>query len=197
MSKTAIALLLALASTGAFAQENPAATAAPAVSAPIVDPAMAGLRPIWGRVKDILVRAAEKMPEENYAFKPTPEVKSFGQLVAHVADSQFFFGSMILGEKPPVTDVEKTKTSKADLVAALKESVAYVDKAFAMSDGDASKPVKLFGRDTTKFSVFALAIGHGFEHYGNLVTYMRITGLVPPSSEPRPGAPAPPPAEKK
>lgn len=197
MRKTAIVLVLALASTSLFAQESKPAAAAPAVSAPIVDPAMTGLRPIWGRVKDILVRAAEKMPEESYAFKPTPEVRSFGQLVAHVADSQYFFGSMLLGEKPPAGDVEKTKTSKADLVAALKDSSAYVDKAFALSDADAAKPIKLFGRDTTKFSVLALAIGHGFEHYGNIVTYMRMKGLVPPSSEPRPGAPAPPPAEKK
>ena len=65
-----------------------------------------------------------------------------------------------------------------------------------MSDADAAKTVKLFGSDAPKFSVLALVIGHGFEHYGNMVTYMRMKGLVPPSSEPRPGAPAPP-AEKK
>jgi uncharacterized damage-inducible protein DinB len=201
MKKTAVALLLCVASTGALAQEGkPAAPAAPsevpAASAPVADPAMSGLRPIWGRVKDILVRAAEKMPEENYAFKPTPEVRSFGQVAAHVADTNYFIGGMILGEKPPAGEVEKTKTSKADIVAALKDSVAYVDRAFAMNDADAAKTVKLFGKDAPKFSVFALAIGHGFEHYGNMVTYMRIKGLVPPSSEPRPAAPAPP-AEKK
>lgn len=198
MSKTATALLLAFASTGAFAQEKPAsATAAPAVSAPIVDPAMAGLRPIWNRVKDILVRAAEKMPEESYSFRPAPEVRTFGQLAAHVADTHYAIGGILLGEKPPSGDVEKTKNSKAEIVAALKDSVAYVDKGFAMGDAEAAKMVKLFGRDASRFSVFALAIGHGFEHYGNMVTAMRMKGLVPPSSEPRPAAPAPPPAEKK
>ncbi|MFN7988317.1 MAG: DinB family protein [Thermoanaerobaculia bacterium] len=195
MRKTALALLLCAAATGALAQEPKpaapaAAPAAAAPAAPVADPAMSGLRPVWSRVKDILVRAAEKMPEENYAFQPTPEVRSFGQLAAHVADSNYFFGSVVLGEKPPVTDVEKTKTSKADIVAALKGSVEYLDRAFAMSDADAAKTVKFFGKDSPKFSVFGLVIGHGFEHYGNMVTYMRMKGLVPPSSEPRP-------AEKK
>jgi len=202
MKKPALALLLCLASAGAFAQEAkpaaapPAAPAASAPAAPLTDPAMSGLRPVWGRVKDILVRAAEKMPEESYAFQPTPEVKTFGQMAAHVADTNYFIGGLVLGEKPPVADVEKTKKSKAEIVAALKESVAYLDKGFAMGDAEAAKGVKLFGRDAPKFSAFALAIGHGFEHYGNLVTYMRMKGLVPPSSEPRPAAPAPP-AEKK
>jgi uncharacterized damage-inducible protein DinB len=202
MKNVVVAFLLCVASAGALAQAgkapSPAAPSeAPVVAAPIADPAMSGLRPIWGRVKDILVRAAEKMPEESYAFKPTPEVRSFGQLAAHVADSNYFFGAMILGEKPPAGEVEKTKTSKADIVAALKESVAYVDRAFAMSDADAAKTVKLFGKESPKFSVLALTIGHGFEHYGNMVTYMRMKGLVPPSSEPRPAAPAPPAGEKK
>ena len=202
MKKTATALLLAFASTGALAQDAkpgaaPAPPAAPATAAvATADPAMAGLRPIWGRVKDILVRAAEKMPEESYTFKPAPEVRSFGQLAAHVADTNYYIGGIVLGEKPPAGEVEKTKTSKADIVAALKDSVAYVDRAFAMGDADAAMMVKLFGRDASKFSVFALAIGHGFEHYGNMVTYMRMKGLVPPSSEPRPAAPAPP-SEKK
>ena len=192
MKTTAVALLLGLASTGAFAQE----ARPPAPAAPVADPAMAGLRPIWGRAKDILVRAAEKMPEEDYSFKPSPDVRSFGQLAAHVADSNSFFGSVALGEKPPAGETEKTKTSKADILAALKESVAYVDRAFAMSDADAAKTVRFFGKDSPKFAVLALLIGHEFEHYGNMVTYMRMKGLVPPSSEPRPGAPAPP-AEKK
>jgi len=203
MKKTALALLLCSASAGVFAQETkpaaapPAAPAASAPAAPVADPAMAGLRPVWGRVKDILVRAAEKMPEESYSFQPTPEVRTFGQLAAHVADTNYYLGGLLLGEKPPAADIEKTKKTKAEIVAALKESVAYVDKGFALGDGDAAKLVKLFGRDASKFSVFALAIGHGFEHYGNMVTYMRMKGLVPPSSEPRPAAPAPPAAEKK
>lgn len=193
MKKTALALLLCAAASPLLAQETKPA-AAPA--APAADPAMTGLKVAWNRVKDITVRAAEKMPEEHYGFQPTPEVKTFGQFVGHVADAQYMMAGMILGEKPPVVDAEKTKESKAELVAALKESVAYMDRAFALADAAVAGPVKLFGTDTNKFAVVGLAIGHGWEHYGNLVTYMRMKGIVPPSSEPRPAAPAPP-AEKK
>ncbi len=194
MKKIALALLLCLPSAAVLAQETKPATAAPAApgveatAAPLADPAMSGLRPVWDRVKDILVRAAEKMPEEHYTFRPAPEVKTFAQMAAHVADAQYMMGGLILEEKPPAADIEKSKTSKADIVAALKDSTAYLDRAFAMGDAEAAKTLKLFGRDSSRFSVFALAIGHGFEHYGNLVTYMRMKGIVPPSSEPRPAA---------
>ena len=193
MKKTVLALLLCAAAAPLLAQETKPAAAPPA---PAADPAMTGLKVAWDRVKDITVRAAEKMPEEHYGFQPTPEVKTFGQFVGHVADAQYMMAGMILGEKPPAVEAEKTKKTKAELVAALKDSVAYMDRAFAFSDAAASAPVKLFGTDTNKFAVIGLAIGHGWEHYGNLVTYMRIKGVVPPSSEPRP-APAAPAGEKK
>lgn len=197
MKKTLLALLLCAAAVPAFAQEAKPAAPAPAPAAS--DPAMTGLKIAWNRVKDITVRAAEKMPEENYGFQPTPEVKTFGQFVGHVADSQIMMAGMILGEKLPAVDAEKTKKTKAELVAALKDSVAAMDKAFAVGDAAAAAPVKLFGMDTNKFAVVGLAIGHSWEHYGNMVTYMRMKGVVPPSSEPRPAAPAPAaaPAEKK
>jgi uncharacterized damage-inducible protein DinB len=191
--KTDALLLSALLALPAAAQ-TPTAPASPPAAPAVAVPngAIAGLKMPWTHVKNMLVRAAEKMPEENYAFKPSPDVRSFGQLVAHVADANFMFASMASGEKPTPRDIEKTKTSKADLVAALKDSVAACDKVFALSDADLSTPTKLFGMDTTRFAVVGLIVGHDFEHYGNLVTYMRIKGLVPPSSEPRPGAPAPP-----
>ncbi|HQP86986.1 MAG TPA: DinB family protein [Thermoanaerobaculia bacterium] len=195
MKKTALALLLCAAAAPLLAQETkPAAAPAAAPAAPAADPALTGLKVAWNRVKDITVRAAEKMPEEHYGFQPTPEVKTFGQFVGHVVDAQNMMAGLILGEKPPAVDAEKTKKTKAELVAALKESVAYMDKAFAVGDSAAAGPVKLFGMDTNKFAVIGLAIGHGWEHYGNLVTYMRMKGIVPPSSEPRPAPPAP---EKK
>src|SRR5512143_1025940 len=153
--------------------------------------ATAGLKFPWNRVKDILVRAAEKMPEENYAFKPSPDVRSFGQLVGHVADANYMFTALAFGEKPTPRDIETTKTSKADLVAALKESFAAGDKVFAAGDADFSVATKLFGMDTTRFGVVGLLVAHDWEHYGNMVTYMRIKGLVPPSSEPRPEASKP------
>ena len=190
MKKTALALFLCAASAPLLAQETKPAAAPPAASAaPAADPAMTGLKVAWNRVKDITVRAAEKMPEEHYAFQPTPEVKTFGQFVGHVADAQYMMAGMILGEKPPVVDAEKTKKTKAELVAALKESVAYMDRAFAVGDTAAAGPVKLLGMDTNKCAVAGLALGHGWEHSGTLFPYMRMKGIAPPSSERRPAAP--------
>jgi len=186
------AALLALVSLPVPAQDAKAPTPAAPAAAPIANPAITGLKWPWTRVKDITVRAAEKMPEALYGFQPTPEVRTFGQLVGHLADSNVMLCSMALGEKKEPWTVEKTKTSKADLVAALKESIAVCDRAFAQGDADLATGVNLFGVDTNRFALVGLIIGHEFEHYGNMVTYMRVKGLVPPSSEPPPAkAPAP------
>jgi uncharacterized damage-inducible protein DinB len=124
------------------------------------------------------------MPEENYSFKATDDVRSFGQLVGHVADAQYAFCSAVLGEKNPAPGVEKGKTSKAELVTALQDAFAYCDKAYdGMTDAHAADTVKFFGRDTTKLAVLSFNSAHTDEHYGNVVTYMRLKKLVPPSSE--------------
>jgi uncharacterized damage-inducible protein DinB len=146
----------------------------------------------YGQLKVWLLRSADKMPEENYGFKPTDTVRGFGQVVGHVADAQYRFCSSVLGEKNPAPKIEQTKTSKADLIAALKEAFAYCDKAYdGMTDASAAQMVKLFGGDMAKLSVLTANIAHNAEHYGNLVTYMRLKNIVPPSSE------APPQAQTK
>lgn len=146
----------------------------------------ADIKTLFGGVANNVVRAAEKMPEENYAFKPVPEVRSFGQLIGHIADSQFMICSAAKGEKRAPAAVEKTKTSKADLVSALKESVAYCDAVYAeTTDAKGAETIKMFGRDRTRAAALIMNLSHSNEHYGNLVTYMRSKGLVPPSSEPR------------
>ena len=190
--KTKVLLLSTLLALPAAAQTGAPGGAAPA---PAPNSALTGLKFAWNRVMDIAVRAAEKMPEESYSFKPSPDVRSFGQLVGHAADANFMFAAMAAGEKPIPRDVEKTKTSKADLVAALKESFAECDKVFGKNDADYAAPMTLFGRDTNRWAVVGLIVGHNWEHYGNMVTYLRIKGIVPPSSEPRPEAPKPAPAK--
>lgn len=156
------------------------------LNAQSADPLSAGGKGIYNIVKNDLIKAAEKMPEENYAFKPTPEVRSFGQILGHVADAQYMFCSTAMGVKNPAPGIEKSKTSKADLVQALNDAFAYCDKAYnGMTDAHAADTVKLFGHDQTKLTVLAFNAAHDFEHYGNLVTYMRMKGLVPPSSEGR------------
>ncbi|HZW94674.1 MAG TPA: DinB family protein [Candidatus Eremiobacteraceae bacterium] len=138
----------------------------------------------YERTKGILLRSAEKMPEENYSFKPVDTVRAYGQIIGHLADAQYLFCSTASGEKNPDLKIEKTKTSKADLVAALKDGFAYCDKVYdAMTDTTATQTVKFFGNDVPKFAVLSVNIGHNMEHYGNLVTYMRIKGIVPPTSE--------------
>jgi uncharacterized damage-inducible protein DinB len=146
----------------------------------------------YSRISDNLLRSAEKMPEENYSFKPTDAVRSYGQIIGHVADAQYYFCSTASGETNPAPKIEKTKTSKADLVAALKESIAFCNKAYeGMTDTAGTQTVKLFGNiDAPKLGALEMNLIHDNEHYGNLVTYMRLKNIVPPSSE-QPAQPAP------
>jgi uncharacterized damage-inducible protein DinB len=150
------------------------------------DPLSGGIKGVYNISRSDVLRAAEKMPEENYSFKPTPDVRSFGQIVGHIADAQYLFCSVTLGDTNPAPGIEKSKTSKADLVKALSDALTYCDKAYsAMTDAHAADMVKFFGRDQPKLAILAFNSAHNMEHYGNLVTYMRIKGLVPPSSEQR------------
>ncbi len=142
-------------------------------------------------ISGTVVRAAEKMPEENYSFKPTPEVRSFGQLVGHVADANYMFCSMASGQANPAKNVEKTKTSKADLVSAVKDAVAYCSKTYdGMTDAQGSEMVKFASFNLAKLTLLSLNTAHTDEHYGNMVTYLRLKGIVPPTSE-NPPAQAP------
>src|SRR5271169_2634425 len=126
--RIALSVVLMLLSTAAFAQSG-AQKSADQMKTPD-NPLSTFNKYAYARVKDILLRSAEKMPEENYSFKPIDTVRSYGQIVGHVADSQYYFCSVALGEKNPAPKIEETKTTKADLIAALKESDAYCDKAF-------------------------------------------------------------------
>jgi uncharacterized damage-inducible protein DinB len=131
-----------------------------------------------------ILKSAEQMPEEKYSYRPTPEVRSFGEIVGHVAGAQNMICAIALGEDPPAEDaVEKSVTTKAGLVEALKASIAYCGKAFAQSDAASQQPVEMFGMKTTRLGALVLNATHNGEHYGNLVTYLRINGMVPPSSQ--------------
>ena len=165
-----------------FAQEKPQAQ-----SAPLANPITTSEKGLYSFVSGAIVRAAEKMPEENYSFKPTPEVRSFGQLVGHQADEAYFFCSQAVGEENPRKGIEKTVTSKADLVAALKDGVAYCNKVYGnMTDAKGSEVIKFFNFDSARLALLSLNTAHADEHYGNMVTYLRLKGIVPPSSEKRP-----------
>ncbi len=155
-----------------------------AVAAAQENPLSAHHELVYEGVKKILLGAAERMPEENYSFKPTDAVRSFGQIVGHVADSQYRFCSVVLGEKNPAPNVEKSKTSKADLIAALKEAFGYCDKAYdGITDASAAQMVKGLGDDTPKLGALMVNSVHTVEHYGNLTTYLRMKNIVPPTSD--------------
>ncbi len=148
--------------------------------------AVASLQGSFNYVEGFITKAAEQVPEADYAFKPTPEVRSLGQVIAHVADAQNNFCSGVMGQPNPSPNVEKTKTTKAEIVEALKASGAVCTKAYAMSDEDSHAKMKLFGREMPKFTALVVNLSHDWEHYGNLITYMRLKGMTPPSSQPRP-----------
>ena len=128
--------------------------------------------------------AADSMSEADYAFKPTPEVRSFGQLLAHVAEANYLFCSSAIGEPNPVTDVEKTKTSRADVRQVLTGSFDYCDRAFAaMSDEKNTRVMRPFRQ--TQLPALALLNFRNYHtllHWGNAITYMRLRGKVPPTA---------------
>ena len=151
------------------------------------NPMQASIKAVFDMLKGNLSKTAEKVGEDLYAFKPTPEVRSLGQLIGHIADSHFGICAAAAGEKPAQSGIEKSATTKAALSKALNESIAYCDKVIAgMDDKQGMEVTKFFTGPTTRLGILAFNTAHSYEHYGNLVTYMRLKGIVPPSSE-KPG----------
>lgn len=140
------------------------------------------IRQYYSMVKSNLLGAADKMPDSDYSFKPTPEERTFGGWVAHVADAQTGGCSRALGT--PKTPSASSKTTKADLVAALKESFDTCDAAYAaLSEANANEPVQSFRGPTPRLAALAGNIVHDNECYGSMAVYLRLKGIVPPSSE--------------
>jgi uncharacterized damage-inducible protein DinB len=146
-------------------------------------PGVSTARSLWEPVIGYITTVAEELPESTYAFRPTPEVRTFGQLIGHVAGAQYLICSAALGEAPRKEDaIEKTRTKKAELVSALKASTEYCGRAYAQSDQSAQQKTKLFGQERTRLFALGVNATHDAEHYGNIVTYLRMNGIVPPSS---------------
>jgi uncharacterized damage-inducible protein DinB len=138
--------------------------------------------------KNDILRSVDKIPEEMWSFQPTPEVRTVAQLFAHIADAQYEFCGVVTGETVS-KGIEKTAKTKAEIVPALKEAFAYCDAAYdKLTDASAADMVAFGGRRITKLGAMDFNTAHNMEHYGNLVTYMRIKGIVPPSSEQQPAA---------
>jgi len=159
-------LLAALASVAMYGQENPFSSE---------------VKANYMAVKGDIMNAAEKMPEENYAYKVSPDNRDFGQQIAHIADTQIALCSLVKGEQK--RGDAATKTSKADLVAALKASFDYCDSAYeGLTDSNGAQMVKMFGRDRTKLGVLDFNVIHNNEMYGTIAVSLRLKGIVPPST---------------
>lgn len=163
------------------------AFAAPAAAQMSLDanPLMESNRALFESVKGNILAAAEQMPEADYAFRPTEEVRSYGEIIGHIADAQYMLCSTALQEESPNGEnIEETRTSKAELVEALRASVEYCDRAYTeVSDAELSEPATVFGQETNRLFALVVNITHDNHHYGNLVTYLRLNGMVPPSSQ--------------
>jgi uncharacterized damage-inducible protein DinB len=142
------------------------------------------LRGLHGMTMTNIMASAEMLDESLYAFRPTEEVRSMGELFAHVASAQFGFCSAAAGESSPQTEnYEETRTTKASILDALSSGFAYCDGVYArMTDEMVARGVNFFTGPNTAFGVLAFNSAHNYEHYGNLVTYMRLNGITPPSS---------------
>jgi DinB superfamily len=134
-----------------------------------------------------LVEAAEKMPETSYGFKPTPEIRPFGQLVAHAALTQFSTCSLLKGEPSPRKDEkEEAPRTRAEAIALLKASTAYCDPLVTpLNDTTMSEMVKTNDMQVAKGLLPTSLISHGQEMYGTMAVYLRLKGIVPPTTERR------------
>lgn len=158
-----------------------AAAGAPAALAQ--NAAVTTARDLWKDMTAYITTAAEELTPAQYDYRPTAKVRSFGQQVAHVAGAQNLICAAALGDAPRAEDeFEKPGATKAQLVAALKASTEYCAKAYGQTDAAAQQRTTLFGQDRTRLYALMLNATHNGEHYGNIITYMRMLDLVPPSS---------------
>jgi uncharacterized damage-inducible protein DinB len=145
--------------------------------------AVSTARMLWEQPTQYITTIAEELPESTYAYRPTPEVRSLGQMIGHVAGAQNLLCAAALGEPTKAEDeIERTRTTKAGLVAALKASTKYCARAYAQTDRAVEQMTKVFGQERTRLYALGLNANHNAEHYGSLVTYLRLNGIVPPSS---------------
>jgi uncharacterized damage-inducible protein DinB len=168
-------LLLLAVATPVFAQQQQAADPSSA--------AVAAARSSWMTAHNYIVRSAEQMSETDFAFKPVATVRSFAQIVAHVADDETGWCAQILGEPLKPTQFEKTLTAKADIVKAIRDAGAYCERAYGLTDAQAAGVTTIWGGQQPKIRGLMDNAAHDWEHYGNIVTYLRIKGIVPPSSQ--------------
>jgi len=129
-------------------------------------------------MQDKIMKSAEAMPESKYNYRPTKDVRSFAEILTHVADISYFLCSSVKGEANPVSAT--AKVSKTEIMAYLKGAFAYCDGVYSgFTDAHLNDPADFFGVKTNKMFILTQVGNHDALHYGNLVTYLRINGLEP------------------
>ena len=184
----ALLILLAGVSVSLVAQ-------APAPQTP-TDPIATALRTGFDNISRNVSESAAKMPEAEFAFKPTKEVRSFGEILGHIANTHYSYCSAVKGEKNPNAQNLETVTAKAEMVKAVNDSIDHCKAVYAsMTDAKLLQPMPPPApatppaagapapRPTVPLNRLLGNLTHDWEHYGNLVTYLRLKGLVPPSTE--------------
>ena len=159
------------------------AATAGVVEAQAQDATVASVKAIHDQVKGVIIKAAAQVPADKYSYRPTPEVRTFGQLFGHIANASQMFCAAASGMKSPAAgDAEKLAT-KAELQKAVADAMTFCDHAFQMiTSANANESIELFGAKHSRVGALAFSNAHNYEHYGNLVTYLRMNGMVPPSS---------------
>lgn len=156
-----------------------------AQSKPASDPLIASSHDLFTQISGLILRSADKIPEDLWSYQPTPEVRTIGQLFAHVADASNHICALAVDGKASTVSVEQTAKTKTEIVAALKREFAGCEANYAkMTPATAVQVIDLGGLKRTRIAEMDYEVAHTWEHYGNLVTYMRLKGIVPPSSEP-------------
>ena len=152
------------------------------------DPELKVVLDSWNEIGRKLVAMAEDFPEDKYDFKPTPAQRSFAEQLLHAAGASYYFTNPVMGQKPPAGEDPKRESykTKADIVAFVKKSVA--DGAAALqSKGEKGlmQTVPYAHQEVRALDIAYGLIEHSGEHYGQLVVYYRLAGLVPPESRPK------------
>jgi len=173
--RVAVAVLAVWSTNGALAQS------------PTANPVSQAIKEGWASAKQNIAGSAKVMPEDKFNFRPVATVRTFGEIIAHIAGANYIFCAAARGEKSPHAEdaFEKSAKTRAAIVKAWEDSVKYCDAAYDSLDDRKlaeSMTAPFGGGQTTRASALMGNTGHLQEHYGNLVTYLRINGLVPPSS---------------
>ncbi|MBX2821205.1 MAG: DinB family protein [Rhodothermaceae bacterium] len=148
-----------------------------------VDPMIETLQATNDYVRAMIVTSANQMSEDDYAFSPASEVRSFGQLLTHIAETNYFFCSTAKGEQAPQSAASESMTNREDIIKTLSNSFDYCDAIYNSAEKvNPDNQIEFMGQPRSPLTVLAFRNNHALLHYGNVITYMRLRGKVPPSS---------------